>query len=42
MTDQIERPWALMRHHAGWADVFLIEKDKGKVWNSREVPQMNS
>lgn len=19
------RPWALMRHHAGWADVFLIE-----------------
>ena len=27
MTDQIERPWALMRHHAGWADVFLIEKE---------------
>ncbi len=27
MSDQIERPWALMRHHAGWADVFLIEKE---------------
>ena len=27
MTDQIARPWALMRHHAGWADVFLIEKE---------------
>ena len=27
MTDGIERPWALMRHHAGWADVFLIEKE---------------
>ncbi len=29
MTDQIERPWALMRHHAGWADVFHIEKEAG-------------
>ena len=27
MTDQTARPWALMRHHAGWADVFLIEKE---------------
>lgn len=27
MTDQIERPWALMRHHAGWADVFHIESE---------------
>ena len=25
MTDHIEKPWALMRHHAGWADVFRIE-----------------
>ena len=27
MTDRIERPWALMRHHAGWADVFHIESE---------------
>ena len=25
MSDIIEKPWALMRHHAGWADVFRIE-----------------
>jgi len=29
MSDQIERPWALMRHHAGWADVFHVEKESG-------------
>ena len=27
MSQTIERPWALMRHHAGWADVFHIEKE---------------
>ena len=27
MSDQMERPWALMRHHAGWADVFHIETE---------------
>ena len=27
MTDQISKPWALMRHHAGWADVFHIESE---------------
>jgi hypothetical protein len=27
MTDTIEKPWALMRHHAGWADVFRIEAE---------------
>jgi hypothetical protein len=27
VTDRIERPWALMRHHAGWADVFHIEHE---------------
>ena len=27
MTDHIEKPWALMRHHAGWADVFHIETE---------------
>ena len=27
MSDQIERPWALMRHHAGWADVFHIDSE---------------
>lgn len=23
----IERPWALMRHHAGWADVFHVDTE---------------
>jgi hypothetical protein len=27
VSDRIERPWALMRHHAGWADVFHIESE---------------
>src|SRR5215469_5268717 len=26
MTD-IDKPWALMRHHAGWADIFRVEAD---------------
>ena len=27
MSSQIEKPWALMRHHAGWADVFRIDDE---------------
>jgi len=27
MSSQIEKPWALMRHHAGWADVFRIDSE---------------
>jgi multidrug resistance efflux pump len=27
VSDQIERPWALMRHHAGWADVFHVDHE---------------
>lgn len=27
MSKQIERPWALMRHHAGWADVFHVDSE---------------
>lgn len=27
MSERTERPWALMRHHAGWADVFHIESE---------------
>lgn len=27
MSERVERPWALMRHHAGWADVFRIETE---------------
>jgi hypothetical protein len=23
----IVKPWALMRHHAGWADILLIEQE---------------
>lgn len=26
MTD-ISKPWALMRHHAGWADIFHVEAE---------------
>ena len=22
-----ENPWALMRHHAGWADIFCVESE---------------
>jgi hypothetical protein len=28
MSD-IAKPWALMRRHAGWADIFLIESEEG-------------
>jgi hypothetical protein len=31
MSDAIERPWALMRHHAGWADVFRIDAESGET-----------
>jgi hypothetical protein len=27
MTDEIAKPWGLMRHHAGWADIFHIEAE---------------
>ena len=27
VSDGMARPWALMRHHAGWADVFHIESE---------------
>jgi hypothetical protein len=27
VSQPIAKPWALMRHHAGWADVFLIEAE---------------
>ena len=27
MTAEIKKPWALMRHHAGWADVFRVEAE---------------
>jgi hypothetical protein len=29
VSQSIAKPWALMRHHAGWADVFLIESETG-------------
>ena len=29
MSTEIAKPWALMRHHAGWADVFCIESETG-------------
>ncbi|HEY1752614.1 MAG TPA: hypothetical protein VGG29_15255 [Caulobacteraceae bacterium] len=27
MAGQIDKPWALMGHHAGWADIFHIEAE---------------
>ena len=27
MSAQIEKPWTLMRHHAGWADIFHVESE---------------
>ena len=27
MSGEIAKPWALMRHHAGWADIFHIEAE---------------
>jgi hypothetical protein len=27
MSGEIAKPWALMRHHAGWADIFLVEAE---------------
>jgi hypothetical protein len=27
MSADSAKPWALMRHHAGWADIFRIESE---------------
>src|SRR5215469_7233994 len=27
MSAEIAKPWALMRHHAGWADIFHVESE---------------
>ena len=27
MSADVAKPWALMRHHAGWADIFHIESE---------------
>jgi len=27
MSEAIAKPWALMRHHAGWADIFFVESE---------------
>ena len=27
MSGEVAKPWALMRHHAGWADIFLVEAE---------------
>ncbi len=27
MSSEITKPWALMRHHAGWADIFHVESE---------------
>ena len=35
MTNPIERPYALMRHHAGWADVFHIEIETERAITGR-------
>lgn len=27
MSAEIDKPWALMRHHTGWADIFHVEAE---------------
>ena len=27
MSAEVAKPWALMRHHAGWADIFRVESE---------------
>ena len=27
MSAEVAKPWALMRHHAGWADIFRVEAE---------------
>lgn len=27
MSEAIAKPWALMRHHAGWADIFRVDAE---------------
>jgi hypothetical protein len=27
VSEDVVKPWALMRRHAGWADIFLIESE---------------
>ncbi|HZZ35574.1 MAG TPA: hypothetical protein VFE03_07600 [Caulobacteraceae bacterium] len=27
MSAEIAKPWALMRHHKGWADIFRVESE---------------
>ena len=31
MSEAIAKPWALMRHHAGWADIFRIESETAQA-----------
>jgi hypothetical protein len=35
MDGSVKRPWALMRHHAGWADIFLVESETGDAITGR-------
>ena len=35
MSTEIARPWALMRHHRGWADIFHIEAEAGATVTGR-------
>lgn len=35
MPDPPPRPYALMRHHAGWADVFHIETETDRAITGR-------
>ena len=30
MSETIAKPWALMRHHAGWADIFHVESENAE------------
>ena len=46
MSSEIARPWALMRHHAGWADIFRVEAETADgvtgVYPDRETDEQVS
>jgi hypothetical protein len=36
------KPWALMRHHAGWADIFFIEAETAEGVVTGHYPDRES
>ena len=38
----IAKPWALMRHHAGWADIFFVETETAEGAVTGRYPDRES